>query len=77
MGDLKFTSFTPRDLFFIIPFLLENVYSKKSLLLIPTEGKKWCSHYNQQHIGGKMWEYMVSKSGGICVKGIVPPSTRH
>jgi hypothetical protein len=32
---------TPRSYYLIFPFLLENIHSKKLVLLIASEGKKW------------------------------------
>jgi hypothetical protein len=52
--------------------LLENITLKKLVLLIASEGKKWSLHIRKGDYGGKMWETMVVKSGGICVEGIIP-----
>jgi hypothetical protein len=55
--------------------LLENITLKKLVLLIASEGKKWSLHIRKGDYGGKMWETMVVKSGGICVEGIIPHPT--
>jgi hypothetical protein len=52
--------------------LLDNKDSKKLVLLILPEGKKWSLHIRKGDYGGKMWETIVVKSGGKCGEGIIP-----
>ena len=44
--------FTPRSCYLIILFSLDNIHSKKLVLLIASEGKKWGFHYLYDH---KWW----------------------
>jgi hypothetical protein len=69
---LRFPSGTPPLIHFLFLFYLGNRHSKKTLLLISAEGKKWSLHYLQQQIGGKKWESVVGESGGKCGEGIIP-----
>jgi hypothetical protein len=52
--------------------LLDNIDSKKLVFLILPEGKKWSLRIRKGDYGGKMWDSVVGKSGGICVEGIIP-----
>jgi hypothetical protein len=60
---------------YIFLFLLVFIHSKKVVFLIVPEGKKCRFHYNQQQIGGKLWELMVGKSGEEWGEGIIPHVT--
>lgn len=62
--DLRFTTFTPPLLFLTLHFLLDFRYSKKTLLLIASEGKKWGSCYLQTQIGGKKCRFVLVYVGG-------------
>lgn len=48
----------PRVLYLVLLFYLENIYSKKVVFLIVSEGKKWSLHYSEHHIGGEKWGIM-------------------
>jgi len=52
--------------------LLGFIYTKKLVLLLSTEGKKWCFYIRGDYFGGKMWEIMVGESGGNITQGIIP-----
>jgi hypothetical protein len=52
--------------------LLDNIDSKKLVLLILPEGKKWSLHIRKGDYGGKMWENNTTKWGNKCGEGIIP-----
>jgi hypothetical protein len=54
--------------------LLDNKDSKKLVLLILPEGKKWSLHIRKGDYGGKMWENNTTKWGNKCGEGDYPPS---
>ena len=62
----------PRVLLLPIPFLLDNKDSKKLVLLILPEGKKWSLHIRKGDYSGKMWENNTTKWGNKCGEGIIP-----
>lgn len=43
------------------------------VLTIASEGKKWSLGICEGEYGGKMWEFMVGKSGGKMSRGDYPP----
>ena len=54
---------TPRSYYLIFPFLLENIHSKKLVLLIASGGKKWSFHICGTGNGGKKWGEMLYSVG--------------
>jgi hypothetical protein len=52
--------------------LLDNIDSKKLVLLILPEGKKWSLRICKGDYGGKMWENNTTKWGNKCGEGIIP-----
>jgi hypothetical protein len=52
--------------------LLDNKDSKKLVLLILPEGKKWSLRICGGDYSGKMWENNTTKWGLKCGEGIIP-----
>jgi hypothetical protein len=52
--------------------LLDNKDSKKLVLLIVPEGKKWSLRICGGDYSGKMWENNTTKWGRIYDEGIIP-----